>query len=1255
MQSYEKYKKYKLKYLKLKYLKMKKNISQNGGDKPVLQNIDRVNRFRTGTDIEKFLNPIYGLYTCENGFIENNYHLYDAHHNNTQHTDLNRKEILGIIPKSQKIHNITRDVLGVLRPNIEISEASARDIGRYIGLLYFNKHLKYKAIETTSKGVNINFIKVTNMKLNALSLSRKLNEEEQCILNRTDKDIKLLTSYIAKNKLLKAQFLFSPSPKDELLDFHILLYCLWWNLDDDNEIDEYYKGIDEVFTICNRYVVDEKNKLVILNKEQEIQESFESILVKITQKNFHIYNFGYAKDFCNNKNETYPDCGETTLRNFINLLCYDGQKFDTTILAKYGAIEELIEYYTTYNNFSKQSVIKHKDGSLNARDKWSELIILNSNKNNNVSLKKKCVNQYGKLEYEYEVRSLMSKDVQVTNFFQIIMNLFKSVKEWEDFLVDNIYITQINNNVNMTGVGTITITRLDEEYMIECENGHYYMKTITPKDNDINFEHINNIMQKEMILALLNKNILTEHNCYYRKWSSELICNTINDDNIGLNIRQRLLELSYLNMYDPDTRRRIKIDTRTELFRFFAEHIVKKHNGNNELKDNLNNYTYKCINVDFVNYIPSLKTLNCEFVDTNIQSIDLSPLQNIEHIGDDFLLGLKNISKIDLTPLRKINEIGDNFLSECFSISEIDLSPLVNVTELGMNFMSNCIGLTRINSLLLPNLQDISIGFMKECSKLTHIDLSSLVKIQYIDNDFLKGCSELEHIKFPTFTDLKAIYHDFMYGCKKIKQLVFDNMQKLETIGSSFLYSCGGLERVTFPIFSNLEEIEHSFMSQCKKIQELRLLGLEKLKRIGATFLYSCSNLERITFSILPNLLRIDNSFMIGCKKIQHVRLLELKKLTYIGTNFMSYCKNLNNIELIDTLELKNIDSLFLNECSNLEHITFSTLVDLMTIESKFMFKCMKIRNVRLPKLDNLSMIGEQFMEGCKNLINIEFENQSMLNRIGNNFLNECSNLEHIRFPTLEHLTSIKDNFMSKCIKIQNVQLPSLMNAKKIGDNFMEDCINLNNIEFVDMTNMRHIGNKFLNNCSNLEHIRFPMFPELTSIGSAFMGRCKKIQNIQLLGLNKLDIIGNRFMYECEKLKTIDMTELSKLESIEDGFLYMCTELENVNLSNATGLPNLTKIRGSFMNRCDKLERVQLLGLNSLTNIFHYFMNDCINLRKIEFTGLSSLTDICPFFAYGSENLEIIDLSSAIKLDFDSIKTFAENCPKVKILKPKLE
>ena len=108
MQSYEKYKKY-----KLKYLKMKKDILQYGGDKPVLRYIDRINRFRNGTDMEICLNPIYGLYMCENGFIENNYHLYKM----MTSIYLDKSIILNRLPKATKIYGVLQNILGVIGPN----------------------------------------------------------------------------------------------------------------------------------------------------------------------------------------------------------------------------------------------------------------------------------------------------------------------------------------------------------------------------------------------------------------------------------------------------------------------------------------------------------------------------------------------------------------------------------------------------------------------------------------------------------------------------------------------------------------------------------------------------------------------------------------------------------------------------------------------------------------------------------------------------------------------------------------------------------------------------------------------------------------------------------------------------------------------------------------------------------------------------------------------------------------------------------
>ena len=926
MQSYKKYKKY-----KLKYLNMKKYMLQYGGDKPVLQNIERINRFRNGTEMEKFLNPIYGLYTCENGFIENNYRLYDA-----QRTDLDKKEILERLPKSRKIHGITHSVLGVLGPNNEIRKLQPRAIGRYIALLYFNdrfiinkdkqlvpknKELKpqnkeLKPITTDESKVNINFINIIS---SSAKYSKKLdNEVKECIIKRSDADIKILLFYINNVPLLKKHF--SLTINNDMQDFHIILYCLWWTLDNDNGIDEYYKGIYEVFTICDKYISKSDKDILQCNEKVEeknkLYNSFESILIKITTTEFNIYSYSKAHHFCNNiKPITYSDCGETTLRNFINLICFDGTKFDVMILAKYGAIKGLVDFYTKFNNFIKQSEPNNIYGPLNARDEWSKLIIENTN---NVRMTQQCNEIDGKPPYRFEVETLMSEDGKTTNFFQLIKNLFKSVNNWNDFIKDHKYITRIDNNINMTGIGSITITRLKKQYKITCERGHYYMTLITPKDNNVETGHVVDVMQKEIISVLLNKNILTEHNCYYRKWSSESICDTINNNRTELNMRQRLLELSYMNMYDSDTRRRIKIDTRTELFRFFVEHIVKKYNGNDELKNNLNDYTFICVNVDFVNYIPSLKTLNCEFVDFNIPRIDLSPLRNIEHIGDNFLHG---------------------YPTEFNNITEIDLRPLENVRSIGNGFMVCFRNLVSINTVLLPHLKSIGDNFMAECEKIRNLELLDLINLETIGRYFLLGCYELETIKLSSASglpNLQSIGGDFMAYCPKIQNIQLHNTCNLKTIGYNFMQECFELQNIEIPNLSKLESIEHSFAISCIKL----------------------TNIDLSSASKLSNLISIDRKFMYRCNELQYIRLLGLDNLKTIGMGFMSNCKKLIKIELTNVINLttivndENKGSAFAQNCTNLEVIDLSSAIKLDFDSIKtFAENCPKVKILK-PKLE---------------------------------------------------------------------------------------------------------------------------------------------------------------------------------------------------------------------------------------------------------------------------------------------------------------
>ena len=69
MEYYQKYLKYKTKYMSLK--KSIKIKQMYGGDKPMVEILKDINLFPIDSKIESYLNPIYGFLLNETGFIKN--------------------------------------------------------------------------------------------------------------------------------------------------------------------------------------------------------------------------------------------------------------------------------------------------------------------------------------------------------------------------------------------------------------------------------------------------------------------------------------------------------------------------------------------------------------------------------------------------------------------------------------------------------------------------------------------------------------------------------------------------------------------------------------------------------------------------------------------------------------------------------------------------------------------------------------------------------------------------------------------------------------------------------------------------------------------------------------------------------------------------------------------------------------------------------------------------------------------------------
>ena len=127
MNYYEKYIKYKKKYVDLK-----NNLYMTGGDKPVVEILKKINLFNPESELSNYANPIFGFLFCETGFITNHYNFYDE--------DSESNDII-----STFIHNVFYKIPGTneIKPTKSLFEIKAKDIGLLLGFLYL-KYVKYK-------------------------------------------------------------------------------------------------------------------------------------------------------------------------------------------------------------------------------------------------------------------------------------------------------------------------------------------------------------------------------------------------------------------------------------------------------------------------------------------------------------------------------------------------------------------------------------------------------------------------------------------------------------------------------------------------------------------------------------------------------------------------------------------------------------------------------------------------------------------------------------------------------------------------------------------------------------------------------------------------------------------------------------------------------------------------------------------------------------------------------------------------------
>jgi len=975
---------------------------QIGGNKPIGVNPNTLNRF-IDPQMEQYMNPVYGLILCETGYMPNLYFLnksklldsFSKNYSKDEHIQTILKNHAKIISESCT----EEPFLKIIKPTKHFmqSRLSPIDIGRHIAVKYVNK-----------------LAKTDPEKIQPISVR---NEHQKITINpKYARDIKKTKDIIESftfNKFVKIE-------NNDIFAFHIILFCLWWKADNQNGINEYYKGIQEVFDVFNQTYPNNKplhirsgssKTGIYTDRERGTAKSFEQLVLEITQVEFNIYNQEYSSHFCEGMSKnTFPDCGETTARNIINILCFDKEKnkFDLKILEEKGAIPELIEYYKTFNDFPSQSTPGTSDifgMKLNARNAWSKLII--DHAKTNIEFKEKCFNG----NYEYEIRSGLSKDDTKLNLLQLFNNLFENVEEWEDLMngedddddedgkKGSGNITMIDEIVNENGFGKIIIQNSSGlEFTVHLKDGHYYVDLISEKD-EIVYSYLPK-PQKDILDILLKKNI-NETNYVQMNFSSEELVNNyfLNDD---IEIKYGLFKLTMTDYYDSDTRRRMILDVTNVPFfeKITTEYgIDPKSETKYVINPKINDYTFKIFidNFDFIKKFPGLKVLNLSHHKQNtdsIKTIDLSPLEEIEEIGNYFLSSYSELTTINLSHLKNVCKIGDSFLNNCNNAHIVGLSSLTKLEKIGNNFiLRNNV----IKDVDLSKSPIVSIGefFLNECTNLETVKLNKT--IISIDENFLNDCRNLKHI------DLRCL-------------------ENVEVIGEAFICNCEKLRTVILPEkFNKLKFIDNYFINDS---QYLDYISKSTHEFPDLESVLKSTKLKKNDLSCFSNIENIGNNFLEGCVNIDNIDLSALSNLSIIGNGFLSGCEILQEILFNDDAKIFSVGNLFLSGCGELKQVNLKCLQYVDTINDYFMTECKNLVNVEFPnKFQNVTEIKNNFMIGAKILKKINFSCFSNVMEIGSKFL-FGSGLETADLSSLRNLTKIDKDFMANCFRLRSIIFP---------------------------------------------------------------------------------------------------------------------------------------------------------------------------------------------------------------------------------------
>jgi len=1037
MNYFNKYLKYKKKYLKLKN-------DLIGGDRPNIYNIRNINLFDKNSREYEYLNPLFGFMIADSSFIRN--------YMNFGHDKTVKKFI------SHLYHSIDTINYQPINALLNADKSILIDLGKFLNLKFKktnNNDINNKIKKINKIKKNIKILQKDKLKKRDKQKKEKIKKNYKNHLYFNDQlweifnedNIELYKNELNKKldflqeKKIKEKIIYN-NPKlidkyfnkkwplernDDIIFYHIILSIVWWLSDNKTRIKKYYEGLGK--SIPSEF----EN-----NNELDSDKFIENIIIYYMKniKSIHLISYEYSLNPISNV--SFPDCGETTLRNFFQIILFDPikNKFDLSRLDSFNIKNKIKEYFTLFPYQDQLSTdLKDFNGyKLNARDS-SALLLSNLN---NVNYK------HNKNKIQFEIKSGFCKDKKSQNMLEIINNLSNDeINDWNYFNNDKLNIKLIKN-LNEKVYGVIDIATEYSNFQMIFNDGHFRIEENKKenKQENIDLSGFNEFEKKYLYLYIFNNNSiisfllgneingnilqenekildnllyyynLTENNIlkilyniekikipkyYYNNIYNYLFNNYSNFNTLLINYKYlddiKLLEkiikynkFSYIILNKKNEI--IKFKTNFSKYNYlFESELFKKKFNKLEYLELYNTTPKKILDLNIFDHLKKLKTLKFRYFE--ITKINLNLNLNLKQLE---ILELKNFNQ----PLEK------------------SLDKLINLKSLTLDYFNQPLenSLDELINLESLTLKNFNQNLESSLDKL--INLESLNLIHYNQNLGF-SLNELIYLENLTLIHYNQDLGFSLYNLENLKSLTLDSFD--QKINEYVFYNLINLQKLTLKQFN--QRLDCSLYN-LNNLQHLILCNYNYKLNDSLLFLVTLKTLELGNYNDILSYSDDYGNITSSFNKLENLQELIVPKL---NINILFKIETLKKL----TISINNINS-FYNKKKLYKFVEILTLVvnvddldDLIQNSKDFILLFPKLKKLIIKPDDESkhSFIDFSFIQFAKNLIELEV-----------NYFNSTF-IDNIYFKKLTKLEKIT---IKNCI---NFDLRTLIHNNKAEINYI--------------------------------------------------------------------------------------------------------------------------------------------------------------------------------------------------------------------------